>query len=89
MNAAPFPREQLFIEAMDLLIGIERDHHDPKARAQIRAWCAQSTGHRAVCHEVIEIDGMAGAVLQRALAEARLSRRNLLLGALTLPDARA
>ncbi len=84
MSAALRPREQLFVEAMDLLIGIERDHLDPKAQAQIRAWCGQSADHKAVWREVMEIDGMAGAVLQVAPPGARLSRRSLMLGGLAL-----
>lgn len=82
-DAAGGAADRLFLEAMDLWIAQDRD--PARDAPQAAAWRAQSPAHQAAWREVLEIDGMAGAVL--TVRPQGPSRRSFLFGGLALGGA--
>lgn len=72
--------DQLFADAMDLLISTDRTWDDPTTRARVVSWRAQSPRHDAIWREVMEIDAMSGAVMQVTPKSTRPNRRAFILG---------
>lgn len=83
----PLPTEdELFEEAMTLVIRLQHDPGNPAALQAVQRWRARSQDHERVWQEVAEIHGMAGKVLNEQRGVARraklgLTRRNLVIGA--------
>lgn len=75
--------DRLFIEAMNLLIALDRRLDAPEAIARVDAWHARGPQYRSVWREVLEIDGLTGAVLSAAPSERGIGRRLFVLGLLS------
>lgn len=76
--------DQLFEEALDLIIRLQNDPASPVARDLINRWRARGPEHEAAWAEAFEIHGMAGKVIEdrRQAEEAKsgVSRRTIVLG---------
>lgn len=76
--------DQLFEEALDLIIRLQNDPSSPVARDLINRWRARGPEHEAAWAEAAEIHGMAGKVIEdrRQAEETRsgVSRRTIILG---------
>jgi len=80
------PREdELFEEALDLIIRLQGDPSNPVARELVQRWRARGPEYEAAWAEVADIHGMAGKVLDdRRKAEqgkAAVTRRGVIIGA--------
>ena len=93
MNEAGAERARLVDEAIDLVIRLQNDPDNPVAGEVARAWRARSPEHERVWRRVERLHDASGQLLQErqdgGARGAGLSRRRLVMGALSLGAAGA
>jgi len=73
--------DELFEDALDLIIRLQEDPKNPVAHELIARWRERSPEHEAAWAEAAEIYGMAGKVIDdQRKAERTVSRRSIILG---------
>lgn len=87
------PQAQLLDEAIDLVIRLQEDPRNPVADEMARSWRARSAEHERLWQRVLKLHGASGHVLterrEHDSGAAGLTRRNLVIGALSLGAAGA
>lgn len=75
--------DQLFEEALDLIIRLQNDPDNPVAQELVRRWRRRGPDHEAAWAEVAELHGMAGKVIndrKTPSPPAKISRRKAVFG---------
>ncbi|SOC48264.1 FecR family protein [Rhizobium subbaraonis] len=85
MSDGATDEDRLFEEAVDILIRLKSDPHNPVALEIATRWLARSPPHREIWEEALEIHGMSGKILtDKRRAERKkafsMSRRSLVVG---------
>lgn len=84
--------DQLFEEALDLIIRLQNDPDNPVAQELARRWRSRGPDHEVAWAEVAELHGMAGKVIsdrKKPPPPAKISRRKAVLGGTAIVAASA